>query len=155
LPQATHGAAIFILYAKSLVEVNQAILAWSFGLNVLRLVKMDVRQFHCLSCRSESSNISLVVLRERIPLILKEHPAYFLTQVHRVGRMLSLISSRSNWDPLTRRRVCLPPFGSEAHSLAGERVGESQFRRGDIHCVPQYIYVLCAQGSRPTDPGHC
>jgi hypothetical protein len=31
LPQATHGAAIFILYAKSLVEVNQAILAWSFN----------------------------------------------------------------------------------------------------------------------------
>jgi hypothetical protein len=30
LPQATHGTAIFILYAKSLVEVNQAILAWSF-----------------------------------------------------------------------------------------------------------------------------
>jgi hypothetical protein len=27
LPQATHGTAIFILYAKSLVEVNQAILA--------------------------------------------------------------------------------------------------------------------------------
>jgi len=29
-PQATHGAAIFILYARSLVEVNQAVLAWSF-----------------------------------------------------------------------------------------------------------------------------
>ncbi len=33
-----------------------------------------------------------------------------------------------------------PVLGRGAHSLARERLGESQFRRGDIHCG---IYVLC------------
>ena len=38
-----------------------------------------------------------------------------------------------------------PPLvsGGGAHSLAREGVGESQFRRGDIHCGTLYIYVLC------------
>jgi hypothetical protein len=47
--------------------------------------------------------------------------------------------------PLTRRRVCPPPFGSGggAHSLAREGVGESQFQRGDIPCGTLYMYVLC------------
>ena len=47
--------------------------------------------------------------------------------------------------PLTRRRVCPPPLipGGVAHSLAREGVGESQFRRGDIHCGNLYMYVLC------------
>ncbi len=49
--------------------------------------------------------------------------------------------------PLARRRVCpLPPLVRESGTPAGERegVGESQFRRGDIHCGTLYnIYVLC------------
>jgi hypothetical protein len=46
--------------------------------------------------------------------------------------------------PLTRRRVCPSPvLGGGAHSLAREGLGESQFRRGDIHCGTLYIYVLC------------
>jgi hypothetical protein len=47
--------------------------------------------------------------------------------------------------------VCpLPPpvLGEEAHSLAREGLGESKFRRGDIHCgtlyICMYVYVLCA-----------
>jgi hypothetical protein len=42
--------------------------------------------------------------------------------------------------PLTRRRVC-PPLVLEggAHSLAREGSGESQFRRGDIHCGTLFI----------------
>ncbi len=51
--------------------------------------------------------------------------------------------------PLTHRRVCLPtPHlvpGGGAHSVAREGVGESQFRRGDIHCGTLYIYILCAK----------
>jgi hypothetical protein len=46
--------------------------------------------------------------------------------------------------PLTRRRVCpLPPpvLGGRGHSLAIEGLGESQFRRGDIHCGTLYIYT--------------
>jgi hypothetical protein len=49
--------------------------------------------------------------------------------------------------PLPRRRVCPPPpppvLGGGAHSLAREGLGESQFRREDIHCGTLYIYVLC------------
>ncbi len=39
--------------------------------------------------------------------------------------------------PLTRRRVCPTPRlvpGGGAHTLARQLVGESQFRRGAIHC---------------------
>ncbi len=46
---------------------------------------------------------------------------------------------------LPHRRMCPPPlgFGWVAHSLAGEGVGESQFRRGVIHCGTLRKYVLC------------
>ncbi len=33
--------------------------------------------------------------------------------------------------------------GGGANSLAREEVGESQFRRGDIHCGTLYLCVLC------------
>jgi hypothetical protein len=48
-------------------------------------------------------------------------------------------------NPSPCRRVCPPPLvpGGGAHSLTREGVGESQFRRGDIHCGTLYIYVLC------------
>jgi hypothetical protein len=55
-------------------------------------------------------------------------------QAQSIGRVLSCFSKSSELGlshPFTRRRVC-PPFGSgegEAHSLAGEGVGKSQFRR--------------------------
>jgi len=63
---------------------------------------------------------------------------------HRVDRVLSFFSSRRNWDsptPLTRRLVSPPPFGSGegAHSLAREGLGESQFRRGYLHCGTLYL----------------
>ncbi len=48
--------------------------------------------------------------------------------------------------PLTRSRVCpSPPLvpGGGAHSLAGEGVGESQFRRG-TYTVVLFNHVLCA-----------
>ncbi len=69
--------------------------------------------------------------------------------IHRVGkgRMLSFFSSRRNWDYPTPSPPadCAPPplVQGGAHSLAGEGVGESQFRRGDIHCGPLHMYVLC------------
>jgi hypothetical protein len=40
---------------------------------------------------------------------------------------------------------CFWPEGK--HSLASEGLGESQFRRGDIHCGTLYIYVLCVFNS--------
>jgi hypothetical protein len=41
-----------------------------------------------------------------------------------------------------------PPFvwGGGANSLAGEGVGESHFRRGDIHWYSRYICSLCLVG---------
>ena len=47
--------------------------------------------------------------------------------------------------PLPHPPASVPRFGSEgrAYRLAGDGVGESQFRRGDSHCGTQGIYVLC------------
>jgi hypothetical protein len=47
---------------------------------------------------------------------------------HRIDRVLGFFSSRPNGDPLTRRQVCVPPFGSgreggATHLLAGEGEG--------------------------------
>ncbi len=60
--------------------------------------------------------------------------------------------------PLSRRRVCPPPHPlvrGRAHSLAGEGLGESQFRRGDIHCGALYIKVLCdLDPNTDPDPQH-
>ncbi len=64
----------------------------------------------------------------------------------RQSAKLFLQSSESGLpQPLTRRRVCPPSpvLGGGAHSLAREGLGESQFRRGDIHCGTFYIYALC------------
>ncbi len=73
---------------------------------------------------------------------------------HRVGRVLGLFSTRRNRDspilsaagesapdPLIRGECAPPPFGLRggAHSLGGEGLGESQFRRRDIHCVALFI----------------
>jgi hypothetical protein len=81
---------------------------------------------------------------------------YNVLSRHRVGRVLGFISSLPNWDsptPSPSGECAPPPFGSGggAHLLAREGVGESQFRRGDIHCGTLYIYVLCelwARGER-------
>ncbi len=67
--------------------------------------------------------------------------------VHRVGRVLRFFSSRRNWDSPNPSPAgeCAPPLVPGGRgTLAGERgVGESQFRRGDIHCGTLYIHVLC------------
>jgi hypothetical protein len=63
---------------------------------------------------------------------------------HRVGRVLSFFSSRRNWNsptPLTAGDCAPDPLfrGGGAHSLAGEGLGDSHNRRGDIHCGAPYI----------------
>ncbi len=72
------------------------------------------------------------------PVHLELDPLY-LTLYHRVGRVLSFFFSRRNWDcpqSLTRRASVPPPPGS-----GGRGLGESQFRRGDIHCTVLFIYT--------------
>ncbi len=61
-----------------------------------------------------------------------------------VGKVLSFFSSLRNWDSPNPSPAgeCGPSRG-RAHSLAREVVGESQFRRRDIHRGTVYIYVLC------------
>jgi hypothetical protein len=60
-----------------------------------------------------------------------------------------LFSSRRNLDspnPSPAGENAPPPLvpGGGAHSLAREGVGESQFRRGDIHCIVlcKYMYFV-------------
>ncbi len=80
--------------------------------------------------------------------------------VHRVGRVLSFFSSRRNWDsptppshPLVRR--------GRAHSLVGEGLGESQLRRGDIHCGTHKVLIyiehhsVCPLVGIGTPPSEC
>jgi hypothetical protein len=71
--------------------------------------------------------------------------------IHRVDRVLGIFSSRPNWDspnPLTRRRVGSPSFGSGGgrgtHSLAGEGVGGPNSDEGTdtVWCSWYTVYVL-------------
>jgi hypothetical protein len=66
---------------------------------------------------------------------------------HRVDRVPSFFSSRRNWDcpnPSPAGECAPPPvLGGGAHLLAREGLGESKFRRGDIHRGTLYMYVLC------------
>ncbi len=76
------------------------------------------------------------------------------SSVHRVGRVLSFFSSRRNWDsptPSPAGECALLWFrGGGAHSLAGEGVGESQFRRVDLHCGTLHVqYALCGSVREP------
>jgi hypothetical protein len=57
----------------------------------------------------------------------------------------------------THPQASVPPphtlwTGGRAHSLAGEGLGESQIRRGDIHCGSLYtvykFFVVCTAGLR-------
>jgi hypothetical protein len=70
-----------------------------------------------------------------------------VTHIHRVGRVLSLSPVVGVGTPPTPhpQASASPPLvpGRGAHSLAREGVGESQFRRGDIHCGGT-LYILCA-----------
>jgi hypothetical protein len=63
----------------------------------------------------------------------------FVGHTHRVGRVKIFFSSRRNWDsPTPHPQASVPPsppvLGEGAHSLAREGLGESQFRRGEMHC---------------------
>ncbi len=68
---------------------------------------------------------------------------------HRVGRVLSIFSSRPNWDPpLPHPQASVPPllpFGSgvAVHTRLWERGGGggSQSGRGDRHCGTLYRYI--------------
>jgi hypothetical protein len=85
-------------------------------------------------------------------LILDAKVAY--REAHRVDRMLSFLPSRRNWDspnPSPAGECAPPPLvpGGGAHLLAREGMGESQFRRGDIHFW--YSICICTLWGRPVD----
>ncbi len=107
--------------------------------------------FQILSCPPPPTPISL---SSKCPILLHQT----LPSFHREGRVLSFFSSRRNWDcpnPSTAAACAPPPPplrlvpGGGALSLAREGVGESQFRRGNMHCGTLYIYVLCASSPPP------
>jgi hypothetical protein len=102
------------------------------------------------------SNWDLPALTLGLGISLDEQVKSTATQLclplnHRVDRVLTFLSSRPNLDSPTPSPagVCVPhPYplvqGGGTHTLAGEGVGESKFRRGDRHCATLGIYVLCA-----------
>jgi hypothetical protein len=65
-----------------------------------------------------------------------------VTHYHRVGRVLSFFSTRRNCDSAHSSPAPLWFQGGGAHSLERQGVGESQFRRGDVHCGTLYMCVL-------------
>ncbi len=78
---------------------------------------------------------------------------------HRVGRKLFFqVVGIGNPPPLHPQASGPHPFGSGgAHSIEGEGVGESQFRRGDIHYTVVfyiYTYVLCGPFLFPRSSKH-
>ncbi len=86
----------------------------------------------------------------RPPFSLMLRKEYFDSRQHRVDSVLSFFSSRRNWDsptPLAQGECVLtpPPLPhplvrwGRAHSLGGEGLGESQFRRRNLHCGALYI----------------
>ncbi len=68
---------------------------------------------------------------------------------HRVGRVISFSPVVGIGTPPTPHpQASVPPtHGTGGRgTLAGDKgVGESHFRRGDIHCGTLYIYVLCGE----------
>jgi hypothetical protein len=94
---------------------------------------------HCTACKSPTaSSFSEMFSLEIIILPLS----------HRVGRVLSFSPVVGIGTPPTPhpQASVSPPLvlGEEARLPAREGAGESQFRRGDIHCGTLYIIVLCA-----------
>ncbi len=53
---------------------------------------------------------------------------------HRVGRVLSLFSSRPNWDPLTPRRVCPPPFSTAGISCRRQFIHSGSTTKSEHAC---------------------
>jgi hypothetical protein len=81
--------------------------------------------------------------------------------IHRVGRVLSFFSSRQNWDSPNPSPAgeCAPPppqvLGGRVHSMAREGLGESQFRRGVIHCgtvLFMFTYFVVSSNTPPPPP---
>jgi hypothetical protein len=70
----------------------------------------------------------------------------FIPPSRQIGKLLLRSSELGLPQPLTCRRMCPPPPlvpGGGSHSLARDGVGESQFRRGDVHCGTLFICTLC------------
>jgi hypothetical protein len=70
--------------------------------------------------------------------------------------VVGFFSSRPKWAPppphpqvsvFPTPLVVVGEGGGGTHSLAGEGVGESPFRRGDRHCGILGLFVLCGSGS--------
>ncbi len=73
------------------------------------------------------------------------------TSKHRVGRVISFSPVGIGTFPTPHPQASVPSCtlwsrggGVRAHSRGEEGLGESQFRRGDIHCGTLHINVLCA-----------
>jgi hypothetical protein len=127
---------------------------------------VNISKAEVFSFSRTTIHILMILINQRQPPITLETPhvysgainlfVYFVLYkspaiplYHRVDRVLGFFSSRPHWNSPTPSPAgeCVPPpfgWGGGAHSLAGEWLGESQFRRGDRHCSTLGIYVLFA-----------
>jgi hypothetical protein len=107
---------------------------------------MRIGEVRCRNCvlffYSSSVSLGVLFLASKVKSSAKRGPHYarkanMCTQ-HRVGRVLSfspVVEIGTPPAPYPHASVPPPPLGpgGGAHSMTREGVGESQFRRGDIH----------------------
>jgi hypothetical protein len=67
-------------------------------------------------------------------LILKRHSAA------KKDRVLSFLSSRPNWEPLTRRRECPPPLYLRVYSADYMNKAPLNWKRRDDQCCPNFFH---------------
>jgi hypothetical protein len=94
--------------------------------------------------------IPVYIHEDETYLYLKTPFLHMKVYKHRIGRVRSfspVVGIGTPPTPNPQASVSPPPLvlGGETHSLAREGMGESQFRRGDIHCGTLYICTLCLQ----------
>jgi hypothetical protein len=101
--------------------------------------RLIIQKLISLQKRCNIINYSQLEILLYIPLHKK------VSSTHRVDRVLGFFSSRLLHPPHPHARVFPPPLvqGGDIHSLAGEGMGGSQFRRENRRCGTLGIYVLC------------
>ncbi len=111
-------------------------MVWLVGWSARRLRRQHTSDSLIISLVRTNTSLTCSSEQSRSPSQSRQSPKLFLKS-----------SGLGLPQPLTRRRLCPPPpppvLGRGAHPLAREGLGESQFRRGDIHCGTLYINVLC------------
>ncbi len=128
-----------VQYVKACVNINSTSTKTTFAIYIA--VKHFLHNVEA-DTLSSKTNCKQKYDKNVDTLIRKHFPPVKNLICRAQGRQSAkLFLQSSEWGlphPLNRRRVCPPILwsgrGGGAHSLAGEGLGEYQFRRGNIHC---------------------